>query len=131
MVQILFGFMQFCSKSNDIFSARCSGESVGMSSIVNAVLYSFFNNRFIHNQNVFETLEADTHPLTKDLLNFSSCSAASWITVIPIPIKPVTDATKKKAENGRKTDTIKSPDFDNSVFKTRRMIPEMAIKKLR
>ncbi|KAJ0878323.1 hypothetical protein HanRHA438_Chr10g0438411 [Helianthus annuus] len=55
---------QFCSNNIDIFSARCSGESVGISSSFNGVLYPFFSNGFIQNQNSFDTNEAEAHPLT-------------------------------------------------------------------
>lgn len=45
-----------------------------------------------------------------------------------IPVEPVTDGIKKKAENGNAIDLIKSSVFDNGVsLENRRTILEYAI----
>lgn len=121
------GLGQFFSKISDSFSARCSGESVGISSIISGVLYPFFNKGFSHNQNVFDKMEADAHPLTFDDL-FNSSGFDSGVTLMPV--EPVTDTITKKAEKGSEMDEIKSLDFDNGVLEIRRVILEEAISAI-
>ncbi|WVZ04630.1 hypothetical protein V8G54_017976 [Vigna mungo] len=129
------------SKMDDILSALCSGESVGISSIFSTDLYPLLSKGFIQIQKALDNREAEAKPVTSDFLSVPSCnlvfpSTSGRVSSVAktMPVDPLSATKRRNNDSGNEmketTSSTPKPKASSTSTETKRITADTVNKEM-